>query len=137
MAVVIEHPTEGLIVFDTGYDQAYFEACQTWPERLYPLLVPVTFDGGQSLVVQMKSIDLDPQNVRHVIISHFHADHIAGLHHFPQARWHCAKAGLDQITTLKRFSRVRRGLIKALIPPRFTDQAAFFEDAKTTPLSPT
>ncbi|RZM37612.1 MAG: MBL fold metallo-hydrolase [Sphingomonas sp.] len=125
---VIHHAQEGVILYDTGYDAAFMDATRALPERLYRLATPVTFAPGESIVDQLATRGIPADAVRHIILSHFHGDHVAGLHNFPHATLHCACAGLRDLRARSRFGSARRGLLPALVPDRI-DHAAFFEDA--------
>lgn len=136
VAMLIVHPDEGPILFDTGYDPAFFSATQPFPERLYRWATPVDFTPGRDAASQCAALGYDPADVRHLVLSHFHADHIAGTHRFPNARIHCARAGLDDAGRGGRFASTRRGVLRALIPADFASRARFFEDAPATALPP-
>ena len=41
MVGVIRHPSRGVFLFDTGYDPAFIDATQPFPERLYRWTTPV------------------------------------------------------------------------------------------------
>lgn len=125
---VIRHPTEGVVLFDTGYDPAFLAATSTMPERLYAMVTPVSLDAGRSAVERLAAMGIAPADVAHVVISHFHGDHVAGLHNFPSARLHCSREGLEDVHAHGRLGRVRRGILSALIPER-AGRASFFEDA--------
>lgn len=128
LAMLIVHPSEGPMLFDTGYDPAFLAATQPFPERFYRWLTPVTL-AANDLVGQLRALGFDPGDVRHLILSHFHADHIAGAHRFPNAAIHCAKAGLMAACDGGRLASVRQGVLRALIPPDIDARARFFEDA--------
>lgn len=125
---IIRHPVEGLVLFDTGYDPAFLAATRPFPERLYRWTTPVTLPAGQTAVERLAAMGHAPDDVRHVVLSHFHGDHVAGLHRFPHARLHCARAGLADLRSRSRLSRTRHGLLAALVPDRI-GEAQFFEDA--------
>lgn len=124
---IINHPSEGLVLFDTGYDPAFLDATRPFPERLYRWATPVTLPDGQSAVERLAAMGHSPDDVRHVILSHFHGDHASGLRRFPNARLHCARAGLTDMRARSRLDRTRHGLLAALIPERI-ERARFFED---------
>ena len=128
LAALIIHPDEGAILFDTGYDPAFFEATRTWPEILYRWMTPVDLPPGQAIIDQLPRFGIRPDDVRAVVVSHFHGDHVAGLHHFSAARIFCARAGLDQVQRKGRFSRVRQGVLAGLVPADVDARAVFFED---------
>lgn len=134
VAMLIIHPEEGPILFDTGYDPAFLTATQRLPEALYRWTTPVQMRPGADAASQCRALGHDPASIRHIILSHFHGDHIAGLHAFPAAAIHCAKAGLRDVRRLGRFAATRRGLLPALLPADLDSRATFFEDAPRTTL---
>lgn len=128
LPMLIIHPSEGPILFDTGYDPAFLSATEPFPERFYRWFTPVALCAGEEVSAQCRGFGVRPQEVRHVILSHFHADHIAGTHAFPNARIHCAKAGFDAACKGGRISQVRQGILRALIPNDFSHRASYFEE---------
>lgn len=133
-AMLIEHPFEGAILFDTGYDPAFMAATQKLPEKLYRWATPVELVVGQDAASQCRARGIDPETIRHVVLSHFHADHIAGTHAFPNALLYCARAGLEEAWRGGRLAATCRGVLRTLIPPDFTTRARFFEDATNATL---
>ena len=131
---VIEHPEEGVILFDTGYDAAFFEATKPFPERLYRWTTPVTINDRDSAVEQLKEIGYKAEDVQTIIISHFHGDHVAGLHNFPKARVVCSKVGLEAVNEGSRFQRVKKGFLSSLIPENTKSHTLFFEDCNRVTL---
>ena len=130
---LIEHPDEGVILFDTGYDAAFLQATQTFPERLYRWATPMHLNKGESALEQLEKLGYTSDDVSAIIISHFHGDHVAGLHHFKNATLYCSKIGLEHVNKLGRFSKVRRGILSSLIPNDIANRARYFEHSK--PLS--
>lgn len=131
---LILHPEEGPVLFDTGYDPAFFRATEPFPERLYRWITPVELAPGESLVEQLARLGVRPHEVRRIVLSHFHGDHVAGLHAFPEARVFCARAGLADIRRGSRASAVRRGLLRSLLPADLESRVDFFEDRPRTAL---
>jgi glyoxylase-like metal-dependent hydrolase (beta-lactamase superfamily II) len=129
VAMLLLHPEEGPILFDTGYDPAFLQATANFPERLYRWATPVALPPGADAASQCRALGHDPADVRHVILSHFHGDHIAGLHAFPRATIHCARAGLEELGRRSRMGATRRGLLPGLLPSNLVERARFFEDA--------
>ena len=88
---VIEHP-EGLIVVDTGIPAdanrpVYFPPYM----RLIQRAARFDMSPEQEIGSQMRRIDLEPQDVRWVVLTHLHQDHEGGLHHFPNAEFVIAR----------------------------------------------
>lgn len=122
------HENYGPIIFDTGYDSAFLEATKPFPERLYRIATPIQYDESQSIVNALEKYKFTPNDIKAIIISHFHGDHIAGLRNFPLAKIFCAKEGLKQTKIGNRFSRTKLGILSDLIPPRIENRAKFYED---------
>lgn len=136
LAALIRHPSEGWMLFDTGYDARFIDATQPFPERLYRWLTPPDLKPGEAVAERLAARGIDPGDVRHLILSHFHADHVAGTHHFARAAIHCARAGLDPLCRAGRIGKLVAGMPQALLPPAMAAHARFFEDAPRVPLPP-
>ncbi len=136
LSMLLVHPDEGPVLYDTGYDPAFFRATERFPERLYRLATPAEIPPGEDLSAQLRRLGLETSDIRHLILSHFHADHIAGAHLFPQAAIHCAQAGLTSARHGSRLSRVRHGVLTALIPTDIEARACFFEEGTRVALPP-
>lgn len=115
---LISHPEQGLILFDTGYAPRMLEATRAWPYRLYRYATPLRLRPELAVASQLAARGVDPAAVGHVIVSHFHADHVAGLRDFPAARLVVAAAALEQALALRGVAALRRGIIPALLPDR-------------------
>jgi glyoxylase-like metal-dependent hydrolase (beta-lactamase superfamily II) len=124
---VIDHPDEGIILFDTGYDPAFIDATQPFPERLYRWLTPP--DIKAPIVDQLAEDGIDPADVRHIVLSHFHGDHASALIRFPNAVIHCSRAGLRSVWGRGRLRALIAGMPTRLLPPDLPTRCAFFEDA--------
>ena len=129
MVGVIRHPSRGVFLFDTGYDPAFIDATQPFPERLYRWTTPVRIGVDAEWRAWLAAHDIAEADLAGTILSHFHGDHVAGMAHLAHLPTYCARAGLTQLRRPGRFARVRRGLLAALVPPKVDAQARFFEDA--------
>ncbi len=131
---VIEHPTRGTFLFDTGYDPAFIEATTPFPERFYRWTTPVKIGVGQEWQAWLHANQIDENAIAGTVISHFHGDHVAGMRNLADKPIYCARAGLEELRKPGRFGRVRQGLLSALVPPQADANANFFEDAPALPL---
>ena len=127
---LIEHPTEGPVLFDTGYSQAFLTATRLFPERLFRWTTPMVLPEGRDAASPLRRRGLEAADVRHIVVSHFHADHVAGLCDFPNAAIPCARCGFQDISTRARVSALRKGLLRSLLPPDLPDRAVYFEDQR-------
>lgn len=85
-AWLIEHP-EGPIVVDTGEtartaDPGYFPRWHPY----YRFAVHMDVKPEDEVGSQLRRIGVQPDDVKTVVLTHFHTDHAGGLHHFPRSR---------------------------------------------------
>ncbi len=85
---VIEH-RDGLVLFDTGQDRASITDPTYFPSGplLGSLFSMARFElaAGQTLSAQLERIGYRAADVRTVVLSHLHGDHIGGLREVAQA----------------------------------------------------
>lgn len=134
MFLIIEHPREGLVLYDTGYSQDFFEATAGCPEKLYAWVTPVSLTPGRSAVAQLRALGYSAQDVRSVLISHFHADHIAALRDFPRARFRCFAAAAADLRRHSRLSALSKGILPRLLPPDFESRLDVIDALPLRPL---
>jgi glyoxylase-like metal-dependent hydrolase (beta-lactamase superfamily II) len=118
--LVLEHPAHGVSLIDTGYSPLFFDATRPFPQRLYRWTLPVHLDAQGDAGAILSTRGIAP--VREIFISHFHGDHVAGLQHFPQARFvyrHAAHAALMHQSPLKQTCH---GFLPALLPDDFAQR---------------
>lgn len=132
---IIKHPDRGIILFDTGYDSAFFEATKSFPEILYRWTAPVTIESKDTALEWLKRLGYMAEDVSAIVISHFHGDHVAGLHNFPNAQIFCSRSGIKDVQQRSRFGRVSHGILSSLIPDDLESRAVYFEDCKRHQLS--
>jgi len=128
----IRHPEQGVILFDTGYAHRFYQETDSFPYSIYARITPVTVKHEDHAVQQLVSTDINPNEVRFIVISHFHADHIAGLRDFPNATFICSKKSYDAVRTLTGFRAVRHAFIPALLPDDFEARCIQLDDVGST-----
>lgn len=129
---LIRHPDAGWILYDTGYAEHFFKATQALPERLYRHAVPVQLPVQEQLLVQLQALGIGADDIRVVIISHFHGDHIAGLRDFPQASLIAMSTGRRHIESLRSHSlrAALSGHLLALLPDNFGDRMTLVDGCR-------
>ena len=75
-AFVIEHPRQGLVLFDLGLSKEVAEHGEAGLGAPMRWLFESRGRAGRTLDAQMSEAGLEPATVRWVIVSHLHADHI-------------------------------------------------------------
>lgn len=79
ISVLIEHPEEGLILFETGSGKDYPEV---WGAPLNDVFAQVDYNPEQELDAQIAATGHNIKDVKMVIMGHLHLDHAGGLEHF-------------------------------------------------------
>lgn len=112
--LVLYHATEGWILVDTGYGSAFASATERFPQRFYRWVTPVTSVGSTAGILSRAGIQ--PADIRHIIITHFHADHVGGLAEFAHARIHYHEEALAPLLRLPAWRQVRAAFLSELVP---------------------
>ncbi len=121
-------PGYGHVVADTGYSPEFRVATRSFPERLYAWATPMTIDEDKTAAAILKKKGVNPGEVKYVIITHFHGDHVCGLKDFPNAKFICSRAALEQVKAVSGFGAVKRGILKKLLPDDFMQRVLLIED---------
>ncbi|WP_428241266.1 MBL fold metallo-hydrolase [Gynuella sp.] len=124
---LFRHPRLGYVLFDTGYAKRFLQATQPFPQRFYRWLTPMHLCDKQQLQTQLKDQGIASEDIRHIFISHFHADHIAGLLDFPHATYICSRSGLQSMRQRTGISALIKGYLKNLMPVDFEHRVRFIE----------
>ncbi len=129
---LVEHPVQGAILFDCGYGPAVREAMRRGLRRVYRHLLhaccPVHADAAQLL----RQRGLSSEQVRWVVISHFHPDHIGGLGQFARAQFlaHAeAWAQASQAGWAGWVGRLHAQIWKELLPADFAARLRLLDGA--------
>jgi glyoxylase-like metal-dependent hydrolase (beta-lactamase superfamily II) len=103
--VLLVETGNGLVLIDTGFGP---KDCDDPTRRVGPsrhLIRPV-FKREEAAVAQVEQLGFRPDDVRHIVITHFDGDHIGGICDFPEAQIHITAA--EALGALRAPSRVER-----------------------------
>jgi glyoxylase-like metal-dependent hydrolase (beta-lactamase superfamily II) len=128
LAALLGHPQHGWLLWDAGYAPHMLTATQHFPYSLYRLATPLRLRPELAVAVQLPRLGLAPADVRAILISHFHADHLAGLLDFPTSRLLALPAAYRSITGLRGLPALRRAFIPSLLPPDFRQRLTLLEN---------
>lgn len=143
LVALLEHPKTGCLLFDTGYAyRRLLAATKRYPYRFYRRAAPFfTTPDEAAVTVLSRRFGITPQQIRNVILSHFHPDHLSGLGDFPEARIIASPDGYGEAPHLKGFRALLRGVLPDLLPADFTVRAELlpltFADEPLPHLGPT
>jgi N-acyl homoserine lactone hydrolase len=87
---VIEHP-EGIFVIDTGEnanvnDPEYFKSSGWFANWFNISMFKFDVKREEEIDVQLLKLGIRPNDVKAVLITHLHLDHIDGIRHFPKTK---------------------------------------------------
>lgn len=124
-----ETENHGNIVIDTGYSHRVTRGkSRSLPLKIYnALLRPKLHALGlcETVLSQLKN------DISLVILTHFHADHIAAVKDFPNSRFLASRIGFEQFKRASNFSKWRHGHFSELLPDDFEERLCFIEDCKS------
>ena len=85
--MIIEHP-EGIFVIDTGEnanvnDKDYFKSSGIFANWFDTTQFKFLVKPEEEIGPQLQQLDIDIKNIKAVILTHLHLDHIDGLKYFP------------------------------------------------------
>ncbi len=107
----------GLVLIDTGYGAAVTtQGKRSLGLRLYnAILDPDLVTSGQPAAV-LQRLGFTPDDVSVVIVTHFHADHVAGLDAFANALIIARREMLGRVLTAPARANLRHGIFTELLP---------------------
>ncbi|MBO0683214.1 MAG: MBL fold metallo-hydrolase, partial [Candidatus Dormibacteraeota bacterium] len=79
IATLIDHPSAGPVLFDTGIAPAYQEL---WPAQIQQAFAVTRFEDENRLEGALGAAGYALHDVRAVVLSHLHLDHAGGLEAF-------------------------------------------------------
>ena len=121
-AFLIEHTKHGLILFDTGYSA---NICKSgFIGRAYNLFNPTSVEEKDELKSQLCKIGIKSEDIKMIILSHLHPDHIGGLKDFSDAEFIVSN---EAISTYKN-SKIRDLVMRCFFPVDFQDRITTVSD---------
>jgi glyoxylase-like metal-dependent hydrolase (beta-lactamase superfamily II) len=88
---------QGLVLVDTGLGREDY-ARKTAIMRAFQVVTIVPLDPQEAAVHQVERLGYQPEDVRHIVLTHMHFDHCGGLPDFPQATVHVHRSEFEAFT---------------------------------------
>ncbi|MBI3927191.1 MAG: MBL fold metallo-hydrolase [Armatimonadetes bacterium] len=132
---LIEHP-QALVLFDTGGSSRVIQQASRFPFVLTRSLFSLEMRPEHEAAYQLSEAGTAPTDVRLVIVSHFHPDHVGGLRDFPEAVFLYWRKSYDGIKSKGLLGRFRRGFMPELLPADFEPRSRYLDGAIWVRLEP-
>jgi len=103
LAYAVRHPEFGIVILDTGLRAG---SCDYGLRPVY--WVPCRNAPGSDLVSQLEDEDVRPEDIRFIVPSHFHGDHISGLSSlldFADATILSTSGSMSEVRSTMRFAK--------------------------------
>jgi glyoxylase-like metal-dependent hydrolase (beta-lactamase superfamily II) len=134
---LLQHPSLGYILFDTGYAGPFKEATKKFHYSVYVKLTPVHFTEEQSIKQQLLCDGIQPEEIKYIILSHFHGDHTSGLPDFPKAKILTFSQAYEDIKKRSKFGALLKGCLKDTLPIDLEQRMTFIDLMPSTELPST
>ena len=136
LAALIVHHTIGPILYDTGYADRFETATDPFPERFYRWMTPPRLPREEQLLTQLAGLGVTARDVSRVLVSHLHADHVAGLRDLPSSRFSALEADVAACLHGSRVGRLMHGMLPALLPDDFISRLDLVDARPIVDLGP-
>ena len=114
---VIRHPDHGVWLIDTGIGpQALQAPGRAFALKAYATALRYRLQQTQSPHAVLDRMGLRPRDVAGVMVTHFHADHVARLAEFPMAKIIAHGPTLRKVRAAHDLCNARHGIFPGLIP---------------------
>jgi glyoxylase-like metal-dependent hydrolase (beta-lactamase superfamily II) len=134
LVALIRHPRQGWGLWDTGYAPRLEDEAARWPFRLYRWATPLRLRPELAVAAQLLRWGLIPADIRWIILSHLHADHIAGLRDFPAAQVILTADAYASVVGRRGWRALARAFIPSLLPGDLAQRARFIREFADAPL---
>ncbi|MBB4662721.1 N-acyl homoserine lactonase family protein [Conexibacter arvalis] len=84
-AFLVEHPTAGALLVDTGFHPSVVDGQRANMGRAGAILYTVRTSREQLVAAQLEQRGIAPTDVRTVVMTHLHIDHASAVSEFPAA----------------------------------------------------
>lgn len=135
---LVLHPRHGPVLIDTGYGPRATEGERSTLLTLYGAVLRPRLQRGHLPIPQLAALGIRPGDVRRIIVTHFHPDHIAALRDFRNAQFVTSAAAWARVRAMSAMTRIHNGIFLELLPDDFEARIVPIETCAEvpTPLGP-
>lgn len=102
LVCLLVETNQGLLLVDTGIGTADYTH-PTWFTQLFRVITDMPFNPQEAAVNQLKRLGYQPEDVKHLVLTHMHFDHCGGLPDFPHAKVHVHRREYEAFKNQKGF----------------------------------
>ncbi|MBA1243989.1 MBL fold metallo-hydrolase [Pseudomonas japonica] len=106
--LLIETDTDGLVLVDTGFGTTDVARPEARLSTFFRYFNNIRFEHRYTALEQVRQLGFDPQDVRHIVLTHLDFDHAGGLEDFPNARVHVMQTEMDAARSAAGWRDTRR-----------------------------
>jgi glyoxylase-like metal-dependent hydrolase (beta-lactamase superfamily II) len=133
---LVQRSRDGVCLVDTGYGPAVTRGPRSAALRLYNAVLRPRLVARESPAAVLASIGAVPGDVDTVVLTHFHADHVACLKAFPRARIVAHGAAAAATLAMSASQAAHNGIFKELLPADLMSRIEPIEACALVPAHP-
>lgn len=120
---MVMHPELGPVLIDTGYGRRVTrDGPRSLALKLYNAVLRPRLVEDELPLVALQRAGYAAGDVRRIVVTHFHADHVAALRDFPNARFVSSGAAWEAIVRMREGQRLHSGIFSELMPEDFASR---------------
>jgi glyoxylase-like metal-dependent hydrolase (beta-lactamase superfamily II) len=82
---LVEHPTAGRVLVDTGFHASVQDGARSSLGRRQAWVLPARQASGESAPEHLRALGIEPDEIATIVMTHLHNDHASGAIQFPGA----------------------------------------------------
>ena len=102
VAFLVEHPTAGKILIDTGFHPSVAVDPKQNLGRLSAQAFKPQMEASDAVPAQLRGLGIEPSEIRTVVMTHLHVDHASAMSEFPAATFVFSRQEWEAATTVSR-----------------------------------
>lgn len=124
-----QHARFGPALIDTGYSPRVTSGGKrSMGLKVYNAMLRPRLIEANAPLPQLRGLGLEPADVRRIVLTHFHADHVAGVVDFPNARIIASADAFARLSRMSKLQQLRNAYYPELLPADFAARLTPIED---------